>query len=135
MNEDLEKLNKEATSLQPTPIDCVRTAETLFSRSKIFLLTSIKYLYDGSYDIALNWSSFKEALESYGIKSIETPRRLMTMTMKWIDNLLLFLKRFKKDSKRENLYDYDILLSYLIRRIDAKLAKTKTLEMSSTQKV
>jgi len=135
LNEDLEKLNKEVTSLQPTPIDCVRTAETLFSRSKIFLLTSIKYLYDGSYDIALNWSNFKEALESYGIKSIETPRQLMTMTMKWIDNLLLLLKRFKKDSKRENLYDYDILLSYLIRRVDAKLAKTKTLEMSSTQKV
>lgn len=135
LNEDLDKLNKEVTSLQPTPIDCVRTAETLFSRSKIFLLTTIKYLYDGSYDITLNWSNFKEALESYGIKSIETPRQLMTMTMKWIDNLLLFLKRFKKDSKRENLYDYDILLSYLINRINTKLAKTKKIEMSPTQKV
>ena len=135
LNEDLDKLNKEVTSLQPTPIDCVRTAETLFSRSKIFLLTTIKYLYDGSYDITLNWSNFKEAVESYGIKSIETPRQLMTMTMKWIDNLLLFLKRFKKDSKRENLYDYDILLSYLINRINTKLAKTKKIEMSPTQKV
>ena len=129
LKDDLAELNyansKERTNFEDT---CVAIAEELYERSTGTFIQLIEDLYNGSYDIALNWPTLQPNFKALGFEA-NTPEELLETLHLTIKELIIILKKVRSFSLIDKRFDYEILVTYLIDTVNAHLSRRKIAQL------